>query len=82
MGKRNFNIGEQKCIESRVRELNYYNEDYKWQDIDCMLYILIKINKMKTRKIIALILLAIFVSSCASQQCWNTKNNKNNKLYK
>tara|TARA_R110002020_G_scaffold54419_1_gene151738 strand:+ start:6360 stop:6674 length:315 start_codon:yes stop_codon:yes gene_type:complete len=25
-------IGEQKCIESRVRELNYYNEDYKWQD--------------------------------------------------
>lgn len=36
----------------------------------------------KFKKIIALILLAIFVSSCASQQCWNTKNNKNNKLYK
>ena len=32
---------------------------------------------MKTRKLIALILLAIFVSSCAPQKCWNTENNKN-----
>ena len=36
----------------------------------------------KYGKIIAIMLLGLFLVGCASNQCWNTKTNKSNKLYK